>query len=189
MAVPCYTFGRRVPTGYSIREAVMPFVPIFDFGLASGATIRSGGPNESQSPSTRPAYNVVGAGFDSCGLRRRSSAGSDFYAGDPTRHAAIESANLDGAPWTQKDWTTAPDNQQSWSLQPGAQNRWTLQQKKDGDVASLSHNAGTCYRIRAYIFRRNDGHAPEMVGSTTCGPRQAQAKNIRSPKPRLIPAN
>ena len=91
-------------------------------------------------------------------------------------------------PWTQKDWTTAPEKQ-SWSLQPGAQNRWTLQQKKDGDVASLSHDAGTCYRIRAYIFRRDDGHAPEMVGSTTCGPRQAQAKNIRSPKPRLIPAN
>lgn len=96
------------------------------------------------------------------------------------------------APWTQKDqenWTTGPWNQKTWTLQPGEQNSWTLKQRKDGDVASLSHDGEICYRIRAYIFRRDDGHAPEMVGSTTCGPRQPQAKDIRSPKPRLIPAD
>jgi hypothetical protein len=34
-----------------------------------------------------------------------------------------------------------------------------------------------CYRIRAYVFRRDDDHAPKLVGSTTCGPRQPRARN------------
>lgn len=107
----------------------------------------------------------------------------------PTQLTSPPSQTWMVSPWNQQDWTTAPENQQSWTLQTVEQGRWTLEQKKDGDVASLSHDGATCYRIRAYIFRRNDGHAPKMVGSTTCGPSQAQAKDIRAPKPRLVPAD
>ena len=46
-----------------------------------------------------------------------------------------------------------------------------------------------CYKIRAYIFKRDDDHAPELTGSTTCGPRQPHAKSIAWPKARLVPAD
>ena len=45
-----------------------------------------------------------------------------------------------------------------------------------------------CYKIRAYIFKLDDDHPPELVGSTTCGPRQPHAKNVDWPKARLMPA-
>jgi hypothetical protein len=45
-----------------------------------------------------------------------------------------------------------------------------------------------CYRIRAYIFKRDDDHAPEFVRSTTCGPRAAHAKNAKWPDAKLVPA-
>jgi len=48
---------------------------------------------------------------------------------------------------------------------------------------------GICYKIRAYIFKRDDDHAPELAGSTTCGPRQPRAKNVVWPKARLVPAD
>lgn len=46
-----------------------------------------------------------------------------------------------------------------------------------------------CYKIRAYIFKRDDDHAPEMVRSTTCGPRIPHQKNISVPPAKLVPAN
>lgn len=46
-----------------------------------------------------------------------------------------------------------------------------------------------CYKIRLYIFKRDDDHAPEFAGSTTCGPRQPHAKNVAWPKARLVPAD
>ena len=46
-----------------------------------------------------------------------------------------------------------------------------------------------CYKIRAYIFKRDDDHAPELTGSTTCGPSQPHAKSVTAPKPRLVPAD
>ena len=45
-----------------------------------------------------------------------------------------------------------------------------------------------CYRIRAYIFKRDDDHAPEFVRSTTCGPRTPHAKNAKWPAAKLVPA-
>ncbi len=45
-----------------------------------------------------------------------------------------------------------------------------------------------CYKIRAYIFKRDDDHAPELLRSTTCGPRQPHAKNAAWPPARLVPA-
>ena len=50
-------------------------------------------------------------------------------------------------------------------------------------------SGGICYKIRAYIFKRDDDHAPELFGSTTCGPRQPRAKNVAWPKARLVPAD
>ena len=60
----------------------------------------------------------------------------------------------------------------------------TPQQKKD--LAGESN--GICYKIRAFIFKRDDDHAPELAGTTTCGPRQPRAKNVVWPKARLVPA-
>jgi len=42
-----------------------------------------------------------------------------------------------------------------------------------------------CYRIRAYLFKRDDDHAPQFVGSTTCGPRQPRARNTLWPEAHL----
>jgi len=53
----------------------------------------------------------------------------------------------------------------------------------------LGESGGICYKIRAYIFRRDDDHAPELIGSSTCGPRQAQFKDAGRPQPRLVPAD
>jgi len=55
------------------------------------------------------------------------------------------------------------------------------------DFASESDDI--CYKIRAYIFKRDDDHAPELTGSTTCGPRQPRAKEVVWPKARLVPAD
>ena len=57
------------------------------------------------------------------------------------------------------------------------------------DIALAADNDGICYKIRAYIFKRDDDHAPEFVRSTTCGPRQPRAKNAAWPKARLVPAD
>jgi len=46
-----------------------------------------------------------------------------------------------------------------------------------------------CYKIRAYIFKRDDDHAPQLAGTTTCGPRQPRAKDVQWPKARLVPAD
>jgi hypothetical protein len=59
------------------------------------------------------------------------------------------------------------------------------QQNRD----SAGESDGICYKIRAYIFKRGDDHAPELAGSTTCGPRQPHAKEVVWPKARLVPAD
>jgi hypothetical protein len=46
-----------------------------------------------------------------------------------------------------------------------------------------------CYKIRAYIFKRDDDHAPQYVRSTTCGPGRPHAKSVEEPQGKLIPAN
>jgi len=53
----------------------------------------------------------------------------------------------------------------------------------------LSPSGDICYKIRAYIFRRDDDHAPEFVRSTTCGPLKPRAKDAAWPKARLVPAD
>jgi hypothetical protein len=53
---------------------------------------------------------------------------------------------------------------------------------------TLTPPADICYRIRAYIFKRYDDHAPELVRSTTCGPERAQTRGTGAVQPRLVPA-
>jgi hypothetical protein len=55
------------------------------------------------------------------------------------------------------------------------------------DDIALAPSDDVCYKIRAYIFKRDDDHAPELVGSTTCGPRKAQAKDAAWTKAKLVP--
>ena len=57
------------------------------------------------------------------------------------------------------------------------------------DIALAANNEGTCYKIRAYIFKRDDDHAPQFVRSTTCGPGQPHTKDAVWPKPRMVPAD
>ena len=44
-----------------------------------------------------------------------------------------------------------------------------------------------CYKIRAYIFKRDDDHAPEFVRSTTCGPKAPRVDNATWPDPKIVP--
>lgn len=46
-----------------------------------------------------------------------------------------------------------------------------------------------CYKIRAYIFKRDDDHAPQFVRSTTCGPRTPRLKKSERQGARVVPAN
>jgi hypothetical protein len=57
------------------------------------------------------------------------------------------------------------------------------------DIARSSADHGICYKIRAYIFKRDDDHAPQLLRSTTCGPGQPRAKDAVWPKARIVPAN
>ena len=55
--------------------------------------------------------------------------------------------------------------------------------------SSLTPSDNICYKIHAFLFKRDDDHAPQYIGSTTCGPRQPHEKNADWPKPKLVPAN
>ena len=57
------------------------------------------------------------------------------------------------------------------------------------DIARAGADEGICYKIRAYIFKRDDDHAPQFVRSTTCGPGQPRAKDAVWPKVQIVPAN
>jgi hypothetical protein len=60
-----------------------------------------------------------------------------------------------------------------------------------GDQLTALADRNTCYAIRSYIFKREDGNAPVLVGTTTCTPsdtlRRLEVK--RPPRARLVPAN
>ena len=70
----------------------------------------------------------------------------------------------------------------------GGPQSFQLSPAETPDDIALSPSDDVCYKIRAYIFKRDDDHAPELVGSTTCGPRKAQAKDAASPGAKLVPA-
>ena len=68
------------------------------------------------------------------------------------------------------------DGSQSFQLTPTA----------SGDDGVILPSNDVCYRIRAYIFKRDDDRAPELVGSTTCGPRKPRTKNVGGAKAKSI---
>lgn len=72
--------------------------------------------------------------------------------------------------------------------QNGEPQSFQLTPAETPDKNALSPSDDVCYKIRAYIFKRDDDHAPELVGSTTCGPRKAQEKDAAWPKAKLVPA-
>jgi hypothetical protein len=63
------------------------------------------------------------------------------------------------------------------------------EQSESFDKMEIRPAADICYRIRAYIFRRDDDHAPKLVGSTTCGPIRPQTHNTKGFVPLLVPAD
>jgi hypothetical protein len=76
---------------------------------------------------------------------------------------------------------------ENFAPQNGAPQSFELAPADTPDDIALSPSDDVCYKIRAYIFKRDDDHAPELVGSTTCGPRKAQAKDAAWPKAKLVP--
>src|SRR5262245_47898501 len=61
----------------------------------------------------------------------------------------------------------------------------------NADQVRALANRNTCYAIRSYIFRRQDGNAPVLVGTTTCTSADALRRQEVGPPPkvRLVPAN
>jgi|SRR4051794_10195104 hypothetical protein len=56
------------------------------------------------------------------------------------------------------------------------------------ESAEIGADDDVCYKIRAYIFKRDDDHAPQFVGSTTCGPRKPHTRDAKWPDAKLVPA-
>ena len=88
----------------------------------------------------------------------------------------------------------APEtNWPAWSSDgmalPPQMEGWSSAPTPRFDFEASDSTTGVCYKIRAYIFKADDDHAPEMKGSTTCQPRQAHLKAVIRPKARVVPAD
>lgn len=53
---------------------------------------------------------------------------------------------------------------------------------------STGNSAPVCLKLRVYLFERNDGEAPKLVGEKTCTTTRPELKRSKMPKARLIPA-
>jgi hypothetical protein len=82
---------------------------------------------------------------------------------------------------------TADTTLQADNLGPNTQMMPATGSTATDEDRSLSAWDDICYRIRAYIFKRDDDHAPKLVGSTTCGPRQPQARKAALPQAHFEP--
>jgi hypothetical protein len=92
----------------------------------------------------------------------------------------------------QNPQTAPPDNSPDQTLLADNFSSATPAVPANGSIAggrdqSLAGGDDICYRIRAYIFKRDDDHAPKFVGSTTCGPRQPRARSAVAPKAHFEP--
>lgn len=90
-----------------------------------------------------------------------------------------------------------PQNNQLQPLSPGELTRnfmmhqlqsQTLDRNQIDRIQSSDY---TCFAIRSYIFKREDGNAPELVGTTTCTPSSAVRNRTvqEPPAARLVPLN
>jgi hypothetical protein len=91
-------------------------------------------------------------------------------------------------PTVPANWSSEGANAFVFSQQ-AADSMFTMFPPEQFGQDAIDSSDSICYKIRAYIFKQDDGHAPEFKGSTTCQPRQARAKDIAWPTARLVPAN
>lgn len=77
-------------------------------------------------------------------------------------------------------------------LSPSDVQKLAMQQLRAAQEHALAQaqlDSGLCYTVRSYRFRRQDGNAPVLIGTSTCTP----ANTVRSeqvanpPKARLVP--
>jgi hypothetical protein len=65
-----------------------------------------------------------------------------------------------------------------------------MQHKQLDDVTShkffIDPKRNTCFTMRSYFFRRQDGQAPVPAGMTTCTPASVLQQRQVSPRPKLI---
>ena len=68
---------------------------------------------------------------------------------------------------------------------------FTPTRQLSADQLQALANRDTCYTMRTYVFRRQDGNAPVLVGTTTCTPANVVRKQQvnRAPEVKLIPAH
>jgi hypothetical protein len=52
---------------------------------------------------------------------------------------------------------------------------------------SLDWQPAVCYKMRTYIFERNDGDALKFVRETTCGPVRPRVIRSKMPKAKFVP--
>ena len=52
-------------------------------------------------------------------------------------------------------------------------------------ASTVSRLSNTCFTMRSYFFRRQDGQAPVPAGMTTCTPASVLQKRQVSPAPKL----
>jgi hypothetical protein len=76
---------------------------------------------------------------------------------------------------------------------PLHQHRIYLQAQKIPESQQYSNLLGqrTCFTMRSYVFRRQDGNAPVLVGTTTCTPANTlrMERTVNAPRVRLVPAD
>jgi hypothetical protein len=63
-------------------------------------------------------------------------------------------------------------------------------EKPAGQQYAERFGEGTCFTMRSYVFTRQDGNAPVLVGATTCTPATTlRMERTKQPQVRLIPAD
>jgi hypothetical protein len=102
--------------------------------------------------------------------------------------AAISCTAQTAQPVVSGPLIAAAENLPSMDVSDGSQS-FQITPTSPRDDGAVLLPGDICYKIRAYIFKRDDDHAPEMVRSTTCGPRIPHQKNVSAPKAKLVPAN
>jgi hypothetical protein len=64
-----------------------------------------------------------------------------------------------------------------------------VQKVPDGREYAELLGAGMCFTMRSYVFTRQDGNAPVLVGATTCTPATTlRMERSKQPQVRLVPA-
>jgi hypothetical protein len=65
-----------------------------------------------------------------------------------------------------------------------------LHSRSEPPVVLQTNPAVTCFTMRTYYFKRQDGNAPVLAGTSTCTPASVLRQQTRPlPRPRLVPMN